>query len=96
MSINIWELSLLVMVNLKYAAEQLADHARKAFYATKHYLPFYDKLSVKPLLKLYSALIELVLKYGLQTSMLTLTIETNYQLTQYLKIFWVFRRKPQI
>ena len=49
---------------LKYAAEQLADRARKAFYAMKHSLSFYNKLSVKTLLKLCSALIEPIILYG--------------------------------
>ena len=49
---------------LKYAAEQIADRARKAFYATKHSLPFYEKLSVKTLLKLYSALTEPIILYN--------------------------------
>jgi ABC-type multidrug transport system ATPase subunit len=48
---------------IKYAAEQLADHARKAFYAIKHSLPFYEKLSVKTLLKVYSTLIEPIILY---------------------------------
>ena len=84
---------------LKYAAEQLADRARKAFYAAKHSLPFYDKLSVKTLLKLYSALIEPIILYSSEIWIADFNIN-NYHLrnynTQYLKTFWVYRRKPQI
>ena len=49
---------------LRYAAEQLADRARKAFHAMKRSLPFHNNLSVKTLLKLYSSLIEPIILYG--------------------------------
>jgi hypothetical protein len=69
---------------LKYAAEQLADLARKAYYGIKQSLPFYDILSVKTLLKLYAALIEPIILYGsdvwISDLILTLIIVTNYPL----------------
>ena len=62
---------------LKYAAEQLADRARKAYYAIKQSLPFYDKLSVKTLLKLYAALIEPIILYGSEVWISDLNININ-------------------
>jgi hypothetical protein len=62
---------------LKYAAEQLADRARKAFYAIKHSLPFYEKLSVKTLLKLYSTLIEPIILYGSEIWIADFNININ-------------------
>ena len=49
---------------LKIAAEQLADRARKAYYSIKHSFTCSNYLSVKSLLKLYYSLIEPILLYG--------------------------------
>ena len=49
---------------LKYAAELLAQRARKAFFGLKANIPSSDSLSVQKWLKLYNSMITPILTYG--------------------------------
>ena len=49
---------------LTYASENLADKARKAYYALKSKIPFSDNLSVKNWIQLYKSVVSPVLTYG--------------------------------
>jgi hypothetical protein len=49
---------------LKYANENLADKARKAFYSLKSKISQFDKFSVKTWIKLYYSVILPIITYG--------------------------------
>jgi hypothetical protein len=49
---------------LKYASENLADKARKAFYSLKSKISQSDKFSVKTWIKLYNSVILPIITYG--------------------------------